>query len=229
MLMACGGARPATVKEPGGIELPIAIDHEPCDLSRGRAIDVNGDGRADVIRVEVDGRESCRMIDLNFDGRPDAFVYFDEQGRTRRRESDFDRDGRVDEVAHYAQGVVVRKDRDTNLDGKFDTWDFYENGKLARRLRDTSGLGRVTQRWSFPKPERPECVVVESDRNGDGRFEAEDLIDNCAENHGAAAPAPPPPSSPMPEAAAGQGEERGERDATEAKPAAAAPEKEGSE
>ena len=54
-------------------------------------------------------------------------------GAIRARESDFDRDGRIDEIAYYTAGVVVRKDRETNLDGKLDTWDFYEGGKLHHR------------------------------------------------------------------------------------------------
>lgn len=195
-LAACGGsAKFVTVREPGGLELPITIEHEPCNLSRGEAIDVNGDGRPDVVRVEANGRELCRMADLNFDGRPDAFVYFDEQGRVRRRESDFDRDGRIDEIATFAGGKVVRKDRDTNLDGKFDTWDFYENERLVRRLRDTTGAGRVNQKWTFADPTKPECAVIETDRSGDGRPDPEDLVDTCAESH-AGAPAPATASVP---------------------------------
>ena len=68
---------------------------------------------------------------LNHDDKPDAYIYFDASGDIRRRESDFDRDGKIDEIAYYTAGVITRKDRETNLDGKFDTWDFYEGGKLA--------------------------------------------------------------------------------------------------
>ena len=189
VLQGCGAAARATIKEPGGVELPIEIVHEGCDLSRGEGTDVNGDGRPDVVQVHQNGREVCRMLDLNFDGKPDAFVYFDEQGKVRRRESDFDRDGRLDEVATYVAGVVARKDRDTNLDGKFDTWDFYENGKLVRRLRDTLGVGRVSQWWTFSKPGDPSCAVIQSDRNGDGEADPDDVVDTCADAE-ATEPAP---------------------------------------
>lgn len=177
----CGSAARTTVKEPGGLELPIEIVHEPCDLGRGKGTDVNGDGRPDVIEVSENGRLVCRMLDLDFDGKPDAFVYFDEGGKVRRRESDFDRDGRLDEVASYVAGVVVRKDRDTNLDGKIDTWDFYEGGKLVRRLRDTTGRGRISQWWTFSKPGDPSCAVIQSDRDGDGEADPEEVVDTCAD------------------------------------------------
>lgn len=196
---ACGASARLTVKEPGGLELPIEVEHEACDLSRGQATDVNGDGRPDVVRVEVDGRELCRMVDLNFDGRPDAFIYFDEQGKVRRRESDFDRDGRIDEIATYVGGQLVRKDRDTNLDGKLDTWDFFEGGRLVRRLRDTMGVGKVSQWWSFSNPSQAECAVIQSDRDGDGLPDTDDVLDTCAE-YGEPSSASSSPSSEAPKA-----------------------------
>lgn len=200
----CGSAARTTVKEPGGLELPIEIVHERCDLSGGKGTDVNGDGRPDVVEVSEGGRLVCRMLDLNFDGRPDAFVYFDEQGKVRRRESDFDRDGRFDEVALYVDGVVVRKDRDTNVDGKLDTWDFYEGGKIVRRLRDTVGRGRVSQWWTFSKPGDPSCAVIQSDRDGDGEADPEEVVDTCADAVAEAAPAPSPSNPPAAETGAAE-------------------------
>jgi len=201
-VQGCGASAQTTIKQPGGIELPIEIVHERCDLGRGEGTDVNGDGRPDVVQVHEGGREVCRMLDLNFDGKPDAFVYLDEQGKVRRRESDFDRDGRLDEIASYVGGIVVRKDRDTNLDGKLDTWDFYENGKLVRRLRDTSGAGRVSQWWTFSNAADPSCAVIQSDRDGDGEADPEEVVDTCADAEPSASAPPPvqPTSAPATEA-----------------------------
>ena len=91
----------------------------------------------------------------------------------RRRESDFDRDGRIDEIAYYTGGVIARKDRETNLDGKLDTWDFYEGGKIHHRMRDSDGDGRVDQWWTWPNPDRIECAVIAADHNRDGRPDPE--------------------------------------------------------
>jgi hypothetical protein len=132
------------------------------------------------VRVMVNGRETCRMVDLNHDGRPDSFIYFEANGAVRRTESDFDRDGFIDEIAHYKGGVVVRKDRETNLDRKLDTWDFYEGGKLKQRLRDSDANGRVDQWWTWPNPDRLECAVIASDHDGDGQPDPTSVVDACA-------------------------------------------------
>jgi hypothetical protein len=177
----CSGAKEGTAKTPFSDALPLAIEHERCDTesSGNQPLDTNGDGRPDIVRVMSSGHEVCRMVDLNHDGRADSYIYFDASGAVRRRESDFDRDGRIDEIATYAGGVAVRKDRETNLDGKLDTWDFYEAGKIHQRLRDSDGDGKVDQWWSWPNPDKSECAVIASDRNGDGKPDLNDVVDVC--------------------------------------------------
>src|SRR5690606_16043978 len=107
--------------------------------------------------------------DFNMDGVIDVFVYFDEQGRERRRESGFDRDTLPDEIAIYEGGVLVRKERETNNDRKIDTWDYYENGKLVREERDSTGDGFVDQWWTFNRPDDSDCAIVSTDGDGDGK------------------------------------------------------------
>jgi hypothetical protein len=183
---------------------PVELVHEPCDLQSKEAAqtDVNLDGRAEITRVMKGGREVCRAVDLNFDGRIDSYLYFDAQGLLRRRESDFDRDGLIDEIATYHGGKIVRKERETNLDGKLDTWDFYQNEILIRTERDSNANGRVDQWWGFPDPTRLDCPVVESDNDGDGRPDSR--IDVCKEREAqqAAAMAGMPPEPVVPDAGA---------------------------
>jgi hypothetical protein len=181
--VSCGGAAETTTpKTPEGQALELAVVHESCDVesSKAQKIDTNGDGKPDLVHVMSDGREVCRMIDFNFDGVPDTWIYFDEQGRIRRRESDFDRDGKLDEVAKYVNGEIVEKDRELTLDGKFDTWDFYVNGKLHHRLRDSNGDGKIDEWWTWPDPDKPECAVIAVDMNGDGKPDPGTEIDQCA-------------------------------------------------
>src|SRR5438445_7717069 len=108
-----GGSKEGNAKVPSADSLPLAIEHESCDVTSSSAekLDTNGDGKPDIVRVMSGGREVCRMIDLNHDDKPDSFIYFDGNGQIRRRESDFDRDGRIDEIAYFQGGVVARKDR----------------------------------------------------------------------------------------------------------------------
>jgi hypothetical protein len=199
MLLACllpalGGcgsssASSGTAKTPEGDALPTAIEHEPCDVgsSGAQKIDSNGDGKPDIIRVTSGGREVCRVVDLNNDNVPDSFIYFDGSGAIRRRESDFDRDGKIDEIAQFANGVVTRKDLETNLDGKLDTWDFYAGGKIHHRLRDSDGDGKVDQWWSWANPDDLKCAVISSDHNGDGKPDPEGVIDVCGQAGGGGA------------------------------------------
>jgi hypothetical protein len=181
--VGCGGSTEKVIpKTPEGQALQLVVTHEPCDVgsSNAQKTDINGDGKPDIVRVMSGGREVCRMIDFNHDGLPDTWMYFDEQGRLRRRESDFDRDGRIDEVATFVNGEIVEKDRETTLDGKFDTWDFYRNGKLDHRLRDSTGDGKVDEWWTWPSPDRTECAVIATDQNADGQPDPESAVDQCA-------------------------------------------------
>src|SRR5262249_23138257 len=144
---------------------------------------VNGDGKPDIIHVMSGNREICRIVDLNLDGTVDAYIYYDENGLERRRESDFDRDGRPDEIAHYKNGKIFLKERETNFDNKIDTWDYYENDRLVRRERDSDGDGIVDQWWNFNNPSNPKCAVVATDRNATGKPDPNSVVDLCAESY----------------------------------------------
>ena len=159
---------------------PVTIEHEPCDTKSASASqDNNGDGKADMVSVTSGGREVCRGLDLNFDGRFDRYVYFDANNEIRRVESDYDRDGRIDEVAIYVGGKLIRKDREMNLDGRVDTWDIFEDGKLVRRERDSDGDGKVDQWWTFPDPNNLSCPIVAVDKDGDGKPDPGSEVDMC--------------------------------------------------
>jgi hypothetical protein len=209
LAIGCGGSKEAGAKIPSPDSLPLTLEHESCDTesSSAQKVDTNGDGKPDIVRVMSDGHEVCRMVDLNHDGRPDTYIYFEANGGVRRRESDFDRDGHIDEVAYYSNGVPVRKDRETNLDGKLDTWDFYEGGKIHHRMRDSDGDGKVDQWWTWPNPDKIECAVIATDRNGDGKPDPNDIIDVCNPTGPPGADAGPsvaqlgPPGTPIPAAA----------------------------
>lgn len=192
------GGPPPTL--PTGAERDTELKHEPCDMSAANAqrFDVNGDGQPDMTRVpDASGREVCRILDLNFDRTVDVFVYYDAAGRERRRESDYDRDGRADEIVSSRDGVVFLKERETNFDDKIDTWDYYEGGRLTRRERDSDGDGLVDQWWAFNDPSDDRCALVAQDRNVDGKPDPETVLDLCAEARAKAA-AMPRPQAPAP-------------------------------
>lgn len=206
-LMGCGGGLASENALHGfGSIRDTEIRHEACatDGSSAQGVDANGDSKPDLIRVVDGSAERCRAVDLNFDGVVDTYVYFDETGKERRRESDFDRDGVPDEIAHLQAGVVTRKDRETNFDKKLDTWDFFAAGGISRRERDADGDGIVDQWWQFPDPANSKCATVASDRNADGRPDPDTVVDLCADvKPQAAAESAPPAAAPSATPAAG--------------------------
>ncbi len=218
LVTACGGSTGAGATSAN--ELPrrdTTITHEACDVESKDAerIDANGDKRPDVIIVRSGQREVCRAVDLNFDGVTDRYTYLDEAGRVRRQESDYDRDGRIDEIAIFKGGVLVERLRATTLDPRLDTWQVYENGQLARTERDSNGDGIVDQWWEYKSPE---CPVIHSDVNGDGRPDPGASVDYCKET-GYVPPErgePAKAKSPTFEAPGGTVEELDSRPQTEA-------------
>jgi hypothetical protein len=175
-------------------ERPTKIEHEPCEpSSNDPRVDSNNDGKPDIIHVMKGSKEICTVLDLNFDNINDRYKYYDEKGQLRRIESSYGFGKRQDEVAHYQNGVLIRIDRQFHLDNKFDTWDVYENGKLARRERDKDGDGKIDEWWTFPDASKPDCPIVASDADGDGKPDVGSEVDMCKDDY--VDPNAPPPSS----------------------------------
>lgn len=206
LAIGAGCSSTPDTKGPNDLKRDLVMHHEDCDTGSASAqkVDVNGDGRPDIIHVMKGGKEVCRVVDLNMDGRNDVFIYYDDgvgavgdESHERRRESDFDRDGHADEITILKGGVPVEKLRETNFDGKLDTWDTYQNGRLVKRERDTNGDGIIDQWWDFNNPNDPKCAVVSNDTNQDGQPDPQTAVDLCGEAYGAptAAPVTPAPSA----------------------------------
>jgi hypothetical protein len=213
-----GVPRSATSEPPRSVE----VVHEACDVNSSSAqrTDANGDGKPELTTVMSGGRQACRAMDLNHDGRIDRYAYYDRDGLLRRVESDYDRDGRIDEIALYRAGVLAEKHREMNLDGRLDAWVYYENGAPVKQERDTDGDGYVDEWWQYSpgkEPGDPPCVVVVKDLDGDGTPDPGTMIDSCRppsdalapgtlpvyDTGSASAPPPPPPAPPPPPPPAG--------------------------
>jgi hypothetical protein len=185
LVSACSGSG-AGANQPGLTRRDNRIVHEECEIQSkdARRVDANGDGKADLTIVKDGGKEVCRAVDLNFDSIVDSWIYFDPAGAVRRRESDFDRDGRLDEIAVYKAGVLVEKRRATTEAGKLDTWHFFEKGNLARTERDSNLDAVVDQWWEYPRAGHLECPLIHSDADGDGRPDLGSSVDVCGEGSG---------------------------------------------
>jgi hypothetical protein len=184
--MGCGGgAGSAGANQPGQVtHRDIRIVHQDCPIEGGEKLNLGGDARPDIVIVKSGGRETCRALDMNFDGVWDSYVYRDATGAVVRRENDYDRDGRIDEIAIYRGGVLVEKQRATTLVGRLDTWHFYNGGNLARTERDSDGDTQIDQWWEYPKADRLDCPLIHSDIDGDGRPDPGATVDVCGESSG---------------------------------------------
>ena len=111
-----------------------------------RQVDLNHDGKMDIIySYGPGGMLMTEDFDLDFDGKFDERVYYQE-GTKVRMERDMNGDGKPDYVEFFEGGKLVRVERDSNGDGKPDEWQYYENGRLDRIGIDTTGSGRA-DKW----------------------------------------------------------------------------------
>lgn len=170
-----GGAQSAAG---GQTRRDTRIVHEDCAIDSAEKLDANGDSKPDVWLVKSSGRETCRAVDLNFDGKIDGYTYFDGSGQVRRRERDYDRDGKIEEIQIFQAGSLVEQQRSTTMAGRLDTWQFYQAGKLARTERDSDGDAVVDQWWEFSTGNE-KCPMIHSDVDGDGRPDPGATIDYC--------------------------------------------------
>ena len=179
-LTGCGGSSKQAQNAAGITQRDTRIVHEDCPIEKGSVekIDANGDKRPEVSIVNDGGREVCRAVDLNLDGKIDAWVYRDPTGQVRRRETDYDRDGRIDVISIYRGGVLTEKHSSSTLTNKLDTWQFYQNGQLARTERDSDGDEVIDQWWEWTKPG---CPMIHSDVDSDGRPDPGATVDYCKE------------------------------------------------
>lgn len=110
---------------------------------RKMELDVNYDGRIDVIRAyDEAGKLKSEESDVNLDGSPDIISYYD-RGALAKKEILEPGTRRVLATRYYAGGNVLRVEKDTNADTKIDYWEYYEQGVLDRIGRDFNGDERA--------------------------------------------------------------------------------------
>ncbi len=147
------------------------IIHEPCAVESGIGRDTDGNGSVDTVSVLANGKEICRGIDLDGDGKPDLFVYFDPNGGVRREERSSRADGRFDLVTTWKDGVT-RRARDTDGDGKADRWEDQKAGRPVRTFIDVDRDGKIDEVWSWDGHKHG-CVTVGVDTDHDGTIDSQ--------------------------------------------------------
>jgi hypothetical protein len=171
-----------------------AEDRSRCNASGKRVVtlDLNQDKQPDVWKIYAAKTEggskvevlTCKEQDLNYDGRKDIWIYYDDTGNRQMEEMDLDFDGKVDLITIRRGGKVVRQELDTNYDGKPDIWKHFVDEVLERVERDSNYDGRVDY-WEYY--EGGQLDRVGYDKDGDGKPEE---LDRAPAQATAAAPPP---------------------------------------
>src|SRR5512143_169694 len=94
-VIACSSTpEKSTTGEAKAPEGPKALEHEKCDDSMGRveALDPAKSGKPELKQVfdKSSGHEICRVADLNHDGKPDMYEFYNADGSLRRREGAYE-------------------------------------------------------------------------------------------------------------------------------------------
>lgn len=111
--------------------------------TRKMEMDVNSDGKIDVIRDYDDaGKIKQESNDTNLDGSIEMVAYY-EKGKLVKKEHLDPKTGRIIDHRYYANDNLLRLESDTNNDDKIDYWEYYTEGRLERIGRDFNGDGRA--------------------------------------------------------------------------------------
>lgn len=83
---------------PDDLGAPPPPDYTPCWTGEARAIDTDGDGKLDRVRVAFQGRDRCYGEDTDHDGKVDTWDVVDDSGKLTKRARDTNGDGKVDQA-----------------------------------------------------------------------------------------------------------------------------------
>ena len=124
----------------------------------------------EIIVIDADGVQQVRRkeVDVNFDGKIDLVRKMDEKGELIEERLDVDFDGRIDLVVTFQKGVIVKKSYDTNFDDTADMWRYFEGGQIAREEADLDYDGKVDF-WEYYEGGVLDRTGV--DRDGDGNVD----------------------------------------------------------
>ena len=105
--------------------------------------DLNFDGQVDMWQYPgPDGTVSEEQMDIDLDGRVDVVVYY-EAGVVTRTEMSINFAGYFSIVKYYdKRGHLLRVERDDDEDGLVDVWEYYEKERRVRIAWDENDDGQ---------------------------------------------------------------------------------------
>ncbi|MCP4244321.1 MAG: hypothetical protein QF890_01245 [Myxococcota bacterium] len=148
-------------------QAPATSPPQDPDLAADGIVDRDDDGRIDQWIYRHDGQIVRKLLDQDFDGRPDTTLHYDPLShRIARVEEDSNRDGDVDTWTSYREGQIQRRRVDGNGDAEVDTWTYYEDGEITRHEQDSTSDGFRDRIGHYVNGR---LIRDQHDTNGDGR------------------------------------------------------------
>jgi hypothetical protein len=135
-------------------------------------MDSNEDGRVDRWEYVAPTGELVMVGGSSqHDGVEDRWAFAREENGERRVDVSTGRTRHIDRREFYRGSDLTRVEEDSNEDGLPDKWETYEGGRLRELSFDSSRTaGRPDRRLTYDASGH--VTRVETDSNGDGRFEA---------------------------------------------------------
>lgn len=220
--LGCGSKNKKATQDPDEVQGDTSaqvskIDPTLCE-AEGKEVenyDLNDDGRPDVWKLYKLAKEkggtsrvlTCKQADLNFDGKKDYVVAFNDAAGIMFEKFDLDFQQGFDAFYKYeevegenAKSLLYEVQRDSNFDGKYDIIEKYdtETGMIAEVQRDTNGDLKPDVWEQFDKGTL--VAILYDDDPFDGKVDRREEI--AVEEEKPAAPPTPEGAEPAAEPAA---------------------------
>src|SRR3989338_8228935 len=85
-----------------------------------------------ISTVSICFAEETKTEDKNNDGKPDMWIYYDENKRPVKIENDRNFDGRPDMYSYYQYSQRIKLEIDSDYDGKLDQVNEYREGRVVK-------------------------------------------------------------------------------------------------
>lgn len=138
--------------------------------------DTNFDGQFDVSTWFINSRLNRQEKDLNFDGKKDYYAQFDTKGQLLKICEDTTGSGRINRIQAYRSGQVFQVQLDHDENGFFENKSWIENKKIIKNLIDKNQDGKPDLKILYDENQQKKSLACDSDF--DGYFETLQIYDD---------------------------------------------------
>ena len=178
-LFSCSKSVETAHEEDDFVRRSMSEPVETPDGLKVKSFDLNQDLKPDIFKYyqkvqEADSGEWVTRIvrkelDLNYDGKIDAWMLYNNKGVVERERYDLDFDGKVDRTDYFGKGGLIKQEIDTVGDDKPDVVKYFLKGQVARKEKDRDGDGKPDY-WEYFDNGRIERICEADPKDPEGVF-----------------------------------------------------------